>query len=121
MPEHPPAPGPMVEPNVNAIENALRDITFPISKRDMLDQIGEEETVVLAGRNVELREIVRDLHDDFFESEDEFRTELQDALAGQADSAETITMPTPPGSFPEEMPLDAPGASDQPALPEDNA
>lgn len=122
MPEgHPPAPGPLVEPNVNAIENALRDITFPISKRDMLDQIEEGDTIVLGGRNVELRTLVRDLNDDFFESEDEFREELQDKLAHEADSAESLDLPAPPAGFPEEMPLDAPGASDQPALPPDNA
>jgi hypothetical protein len=120
MPEghHPPAPGSIVQPNVSAIENALRDITFPISKKDMIDQIADEDTIVLAGRNVELRQLVRDLPDDFFESEDEFREHLESAML---EGAEAITVPSPPTGFPEEMPLQAPGASDQPALPEDNA
>jgi hypothetical protein len=118
---HPPAPGPIVQPNLAAIESAVRDVTFPISKRDLLDQIGEGETVVIGGRNVDLRTLVRDLPDDFFESEDEFRSELEEQLGERGDGAEAITLPAPPSGFPEEMPLDAPGASDQPAIPPDNA
>lgn len=98
----PPAPGGFVLPNVNAIEDALRTVTFPISKHELLDEIDEGETVVMEGRNVELRELVRDLHDDVFESEDEFRTRLEDEYGHRASG--------------ESLPLDAPRASDQPAL-----
>jgi hypothetical protein len=78
MPEsHPPAPGPFVEPNLEAIVRAVDRFTFPMSKRDMLDRIDENETVLLNGRNVELRTLVRDLNDDFFEDEDEFRGALR--------------------------------------------
>lgn len=121
---HPPPPGPVVQPNVTAIENALRNITFPISKREMLDEIGEEETIILGGRNVELRTLVRDLNDDFFDTEDEFRTALEVTYGeriASGERVEAIDLPMPPTGFPEEMPRGAPGASDQPALPDDNA
>lgn len=118
---HPPAPGGFVQPNVSAIENALRDITFPISKRDMMDQINEEDTIVLGGRNIDLRTLVRDLNDDYFDSEDEFREALETSFGESANEAEAIIIPAPPSGFPEEMPMHAPGASDQPAIPPDNA
>jgi hypothetical protein len=118
---HPPRPGRFVQPNVSAIENALRDITFPISKRDMLDQIGDEDTVIVGNRNVDLHTLVRDLNDDFFATEDEFRIALEDTYGERVDGAEVLIPPMPPTGFAEEMPLGAPGASDQPALPEDNA
>lgn len=74
----PPLPGPFVEPNVTPIEEAVRAVTFPISKRDMLDHFTDEDTVVMNGRNVELRSLVKDLPDDFFESASEFRAALED-------------------------------------------
>ena len=120
-PTHPPVPGPVVQPNLTAIEDMMRDITFPISRRDLIEQISEEDTVILQGRNVELRSLVRQLHDDFFETEDEFRSELETALGERADGAEAIMLPFPPTGFPESMPRGAPGASDQPAIPDDNA
>jgi hypothetical protein len=117
----PPAPSSLVQPNLTAIEDALRDITFPISKRDMLDQIDDEETVVLGGRNADLRTLVRDLNDDYFETEDEFRGALEAAYGDRGDGAEAILLPTPPTGFPADLPLTEPGAIDQPGLPEDNA
>jgi hypothetical protein len=119
MPEsHPPAPGPFVEPNVKAIEDAVRDVTFPISKRELIERIGEDQTIILRNRNVDLREIVRSLRDDYFESEGEFRDELEDQLGHAADGAESIMLPMPPDGFPEESPR---ASADQPTLPEDNA
>lgn len=116
----PPAPGPFVQPNLAAIEEAVRDVTFPISKRELMERIPEDETVVMEGRNVDLRTLVRDLNDDFFESEDEFRARLEDAYGDRADGAEAQILPFPPTGFPESMPLKQPGATDQPALPDDN-
>lgn len=55
---------------------------FPISKRELLEQVGDN-TVVFEGRNVALHDIIKDVHDDFFESEEE----LLEAL-------ETIYVPT---------------------------
>lgn len=110
-----------MQPNLVAIEDALRDVTFPIGKRELMDQLDDERTVIVGGRNVDLRTLVRDLPDDYFESEEEFRGLLEDAYGMSGDGAETIIVPAPPTGFPEEMPLQAPGASDQPAIPEDNA
>jgi len=124
MPEKsrpPPAPGPVVRPNLAAIEEAVRDVTFPISRRDLVEQIREDDSVILAGRNVDLRSLVRSIADDFFETEDEFRDALERAYADDTEGAEAIVLPFPPTGFPESMPLDAPGASDQPAVPDDNA
>lgn len=93
----PPPPGPFVEPNLAPIEEAVRDITFPISKRDMLEQIREDETLVLAGRNVDLHTFVKDLPDDFFESEDEFRHTVEEVYAAALDRGpEVFAVPAPP-------------------------
>lgn len=121
MPSHPPPPGDIVQPDLNAIEEALRDVTFPISKRDLLEQIGEDETIVLGGRNVDLRDLVRDLNDDFFDSEDEFRTVLENALGARGDGAEALVLPAPPTGLPGSREPGARGALDQPALPDDDA
>lgn len=97
----PPPPGPFVEPNLAPIEEAVRDITFPISKRDMLDQLREDDTLVLAGRNVDLRTFVKDLPDDFFESEDEFRRTVEEVYAAALDrTPEVLVAPPPPESDP---------------------
>lgn len=117
---HPPAPGGFVAPNVNLIEEAVRDVTFPISKRELIERIDEDRTVILNGRNVDLRTLVRDLNDDFFESDQEFRDVLLHAYS-DLERAEAMDLPMPPTGFPETMPRGAPGRSDQPALPEDNA
>lgn len=85
MAAHPPPPGPFVEPNLAQVEEALRVVTFPISKRDMLDQIGEEDTIVVNGRNVDLRTFVKDLDDDLFEDEAEFREAVERNYAALLD------------------------------------
>lgn len=121
MAGHPPAPGPFVRPNLGAIEEALRPITFPISKRDILDQLSDEESVVLDGRNRDLRTLVKDLHDDYFESEDEFRTALENEYGVLGGQAEAIVLDAPPTGFPEDVRWREEGGADQPALPDDNA
>lgn len=122
MPGHPPAPGPVVTPNLAAIEEALRPVTFPISKRDLLDQLSDEDSVVLNGRNVDLRTLVKDLHDDFFETEDEFRSALESEYGALAQGhAEAIVLDAPPSGFPEDVRWREEGGADQPALPNDNA
>jgi hypothetical protein len=119
MPEsRPPTPGPFVEPNVKAIEDAVRDVTFPISKRELIERIDEEQTIIVRGRNVDLREIVRNLRDDYFESEAEFRSELEDQYGHVGDGAEAHMLPMPADGFPEES---ARPNAEQPTLPEDNA
>lgn len=97
MAEHPPVPGGIVTPNFLGVMEALSTITFPISKRDLLEQVGEG-TVILRGRNVALHDLVKDLHDDFFESEDELRTVLEQEMGlAPEDVAETEgVLPTGP-------------------------
>lgn len=123
MPERsrPPAPGGFVAPNLTAIEDAVRDATFPISKKDLLDQVGAEDSVVVGGRNVDLRTIIRDLPDDYFETEQEFHDRLQDFYGYEAHGAEAHDLPMPPTGFPEALPRTARSGFDQPNLPEDNA
>lgn len=72
----------MVDADLSAVEEAVDRFTFPISKRDMMDGIADDETLLMDGRNVELRTLVRDLNDDFFESEDEFREALRTHFGG---------------------------------------
>jgi hypothetical protein len=118
----PPRPGPFVRPNISVIMEALRDVTFPISKRDIMDGLSEEDTIVMGGRNVELRLLVRDLNDDHFESADEFREALELTYGDRTEPrVEAMILPMPPTGFPEDMPMGAPGREDQPGLPEDNA
>ncbi len=75
----PPAPGPLMQPHHAAVEEAVQDVTFPISKRELMQQVADK-TALVNGRNVDMRELVRDLNDDFFESEDEFREALDTVL-----------------------------------------
>lgn len=77
----PPAPGGVVTPNFLMIEEAVANVTFPISKRDLLEQIGDG-TAIFNGRNVDLHDFIRDLNDDFFETEDEFRSALEVEYGG---------------------------------------
>ena len=63
-------------PNFLAVEEAVGNITFPISKRELMDTLGDG-TVLFEGKNVDLHDLVRDLNDDYFESEGEFRTALE--------------------------------------------
>lgn len=93
---HPPVPGPVVQPNFLSIEEALGDITFPISKRDLLDQI-QDGTAIYAGRNVDLSDIVSDLHDDFFEREEDLHAALESRF-GATDDEEAFAGATPTGA-----------------------
>jgi hypothetical protein len=72
----PPAPGPIVQPNFLNVEEAVADVTFPISKKELIEQVGDG-TVLMQGRNVDLAQLIRPLDDDYFESEDEFRETLE--------------------------------------------
>lgn len=91
---HPPVPGPVVQPNFLSIVEALGDVTFPISKRDLLDQV-RDGTALYAGRNVDLADVVSDLHDDFFDSEEELRSALEQRFGATDDNEEFAgTLPT---------------------------
>lgn len=72
---HPPTPGPIVQPNFLAIMEAI-DVPFPISKRELIEEV-EDDTVLLGGRNVSLHDVIKDIHDDYFESESEFLDALE--------------------------------------------
>lgn len=95
----PPAPGPMVAPNFLMIEEAVGHVTFPISKREMMEMIGDG-TTIFNGRNVSLHDLIRDLNDDWFDSEDEFRTALENEYGGRlsGEDAEPTSTPTGPMS-----------------------
>lgn len=85
MTPHPPPPGPVVKPNYLTVEEALREVTFPITKRDLMVEL-DGATALLKGTNVDLRELVRDIPDDAFDTEDE----LFDAIeAAHGPTAET--------------------------------
>lgn len=97
---HPPAGGGVVSPNFLSVEEALGNITFPISKRDLMDEI-DGGTVLLRGRNVDLRELVKDLHDDYFESEEELHEKLFDSYATSSEGEQErdySVLPTGPKS-----------------------
>lgn len=83
---HPPVPGPFVQPNFLSIEEALGDVTFPISKRDLLDQV-RDATALYAGENVDLADFISDLRDDFFESEEALHAALESRLGATDDEA----------------------------------
>lgn len=72
----------MVDNDLTTVERAVDRFTFPISKLDLMEGISDDETFLMDGRNVGLRTLVRDLNDDFFETEDEFREALRIMLAG---------------------------------------
>lgn len=101
MPDHPPPPGPVVTPNFLAIEEAFGTITFPISKRDLLHTLldgDESPTALLQGRNVDLADVVAELSEDYFETEDDFRAALESAFGlGNADP-DPEPLPTGPQS-----------------------
>lgn len=96
MPARPPLPGTFTAPNLLAIEEAVAQITFPISKRELVAEV-EGKTVFFGGRNVDLQELIRDLNDDYFESEEEFHSVLQDALANRDADTGDEHAPTQPG------------------------
>ena len=95
-PPPPPAPGPVVAPNFLMVEEAVGAVTFPISKRELMEMMGDG-TVIFNGRNVDLHDLIRDLNDDFFESEAEFRTALENQYGGQLSSEEAEPTATPTG------------------------
>lgn len=98
MPDvRPPMPGPIVQPNFLSVEEAVRHVPFPISKKDLLEQIDDEASALLGGRNVDLRDIIKDLRDDFFATEDEFREALEREYGPLSDEAEAEARPLVPG------------------------
>lgn len=103
MAEHPPAPGPVVSPNFLAVEEALGNVTFPIGKRDLLDILaaGDSEmapTALLNGRNVELADIVAEMSQDWFETEDDFHSAMEVAFANREEDPNPEPLPTGPQS-----------------------
>lgn len=97
---HPPVPGPTVQPNFLAIMEALASVAFPISKQELLQEIGDA-TVIFRGRNAELHDIIKDLHDDAFASENEFLDALTDLYTSTLDEDPPLTeggvLPSGPG------------------------
>lgn len=91
----PPPPGPFVAPNFLPIEEAVAGVTFPVSKRELLEMVADG-TVIFNGRNVDLQEIIADLNDDFFEDEEEFRVALENKY-GAPTGEENVPGPTPTG------------------------
>ena len=82
---HPPVPGRFAEPNFLAIEQALGDVTFPIDKKDLLLEV-DGKTVLVNGQNLDLRELIKDLHDDYFDSMDEMHVALERAFKEDFDT-----------------------------------
>jgi len=96
----PPTPGPILTPNFLAVEEALGTITFPISRRDLLDVLlaeDESPTALLNGRNVDLADLVAELNEDFFDTEDDFRSALETRFA-RGEEADPEPLPTGPPS-----------------------
>lgn len=60
---------------------------FPISKRELLDQVGED-TVVFEGRNVALHDLIKEVHDDFFDNEEELLTALETIFVPTAEETD---------------------------------
>ena len=83
---HPPTPGPFVQPNFLAVMEAVGDVAFPISKRELIEQVGDD-TVLFQGRNVALHDLIKDIHDDYFDSEDELLAAMETEYA-RPDEAE---------------------------------
>ncbi|HET6405561.1 MAG TPA: hypothetical protein VFH78_13025 [Candidatus Thermoplasmatota archaeon] len=90
---HPPTPGPFVQPNFAAVMEALGTVTFPISKRELLEMMGDG-TVILDGRNMSLHDLIKDIHDDYFDSEAEFLSALEMEHATLAGGETSGEMPT---------------------------
>lgn len=76
---HPPVPGPFVQPNFQPVMEAVAHVAvFPISKPDLLEKVSSDDiSVLLEGQNVDLHELIKDIHDDFFQSESEFLDALE--------------------------------------------
>lgn len=77
---HPPLPGPIVRPNLLPLMEALAAVEFPITKDRLMSEV-EDLTVMIAGRTVDLRDIIREVHDDAFATEDELATALENIYA----------------------------------------
>lgn len=77
-----------MRPNLLPVEEALADVTFPISRKDLLDQVEDGSTALVDGRNVALRDLIHEVHDDFFETEDELLAALETAYAGREEHQE---------------------------------
>lgn len=92
-PAHPPTPGDIVTPNFLTVEEALANVTFPISKRDMMEQVADA-TVIFDGRNMDLHDLVRDLNDDFFDDEAELLRALEYKYGMIQEHAELAQTPT---------------------------
>lgn len=90
-----------MKPNFVSIEEALARVAFPISKRDLMEQLDDSATALYRGRNLELRTLVRDLDDDFFDSEEELHGALERQYGTQDDDEEHAgVLPTgPTGSW----------------------
>lgn len=97
MSGHPPPPGTFTAPNLLAIEEAVGHVAFPISKKELIAEV-DGRTVFFAGRNVDLTDLIRDLNDDYFDSEAEFQTVLQNALTNLAAEAGDESAPAQPAS-----------------------
>lgn len=76
MAAHPPKPGRFTQPNFLGIEQALSHVTFPITKKDLLLEV-DGKTALIAGQNHDLRDLVKDLHDDAFDNEEELHIALE--------------------------------------------
>lgn len=74
---HPPTPGPFVQPNSLPVMEAMGGVPFPISKRELIEEVGDR-TVLIDGRNVSLHDLIKEIHDDYFETEAEFVAALED-------------------------------------------
>ena len=96
MATHPPPPGDILTPNFLAIEEALGNVTFPITKRDLLDQVSEGSALV-GGQNVDLEDIVAKLPADYFETEEDLRSSLEEVY-GLAEDPDPEPLPSGPKS-----------------------
>lgn len=81
----PPTPGRFTEPNFLAIEEAVARATFPISKIELMREV-DGATVLVNGSNRDLRELVKDLHDDHFDNIEEFHAALEAAFSDEFDT-----------------------------------
>jgi hypothetical protein len=94
-------PGPLVAPNFLAVEEALGDVTFPIAKRDLIHMLVHGDatpTALLGGRNVDLADIVAELPEDYFETEDDFRASMESRFGNDPDDPDPEPIPGGPQS-----------------------
>lgn len=79
MAGRPPKPGRFSQPNFLGIEEALASVPFPIHKRELMQEV-DGRSVLVEGQNRDLRELVRDLNDDYFDNEEELHLSLERAF-----------------------------------------